>query len=224
MREVDLAAKVVAWLDDLGWDVYQEVQLYAQGRVCDIVATYGHLIWAIECKVRTSIEVMYQAAYWPADKRSIAVPNIASNKITWEWEKVAEYHYKVGVIRVGMGEENVGVREAVPAPFIRQPKRERDNYHKALTPLHKTYAQAGTSGQHLTAYKVTMIRVREFIEKYQPCTVPQIVAKLGKMHYASESSAKGNLVKCLTLLEDWAEVDTSDRPFVFRIKEEAASE
>ena len=48
--EQDLAAIVVGWLTERGWDVYQEVAI--MGKVADIVAVRGPCVWIVECKVR----------------------------------------------------------------------------------------------------------------------------------------------------------------------------
>lgn len=37
MKETELAKVVIRYLEEMGWDVYQEVQPHAQGPVADIV-------------------------------------------------------------------------------------------------------------------------------------------------------------------------------------------
>lgn len=47
--ESEMAAVLVEDLRERGWEVYQEVTV--NGCACDIVATQGKIIWAIETKL-----------------------------------------------------------------------------------------------------------------------------------------------------------------------------
>lgn len=205
-KETDLAAQVVAWLNEQHWDVYQEVQFNRQSGVADIVAVRGAALWIIECKTSYSFTVLNQAAGWPVRYRSVAVPAAKERDYG-----VAERYYRVGVIEVGFS----GVVERVPAPvFCRRVDFDR-RWIGQLTDLHKTFAPAGSqSGHHLTPYKRTMMEVRQFVEAHPGCTVKDLFEKYGPMHYASKESFKGNIVKCLMHFEkDWCNVDTSKKPF-----------
>ena len=64
MKETVLAEKVIAWLEDYGWDVYQEVQIFPAGEVCDIVAVQNRIVWAIETKTTFCLAVIAQAEKW----------------------------------------------------------------------------------------------------------------------------------------------------------------
>ena len=55
LSEVDLAARVVTWLEADAWDVYQEVD------GADIVAVRGPVLWVVECKVILGFPVLDQA-------------------------------------------------------------------------------------------------------------------------------------------------------------------
>jgi hypothetical protein len=57
--EADLAAVVVAWLQDSGAAVYQEVEV--AGGVADIVARVGPELWIIETKLHLSLALLVQA-------------------------------------------------------------------------------------------------------------------------------------------------------------------
>jgi len=74
--EVQLLERVVAWLGDGGWDVYQEVELFDQRGVCDIVAQRNGQTLAIEGKRSLGLCVLGQAEGWAlhADAVAAAVP------------------------------------------------------------------------------------------------------------------------------------------------------
>ena len=76
MKETDLAKSVIAWLQDLKWEVYQEVQVFSYGPIADIVATFGAITWVVETKISFSLKVMSQAEQWTpfSNLVSVAVP------------------------------------------------------------------------------------------------------------------------------------------------------
>ena len=77
--EVKLAEKVIEYLQDLKWEVYQEVTIH--GQIADIVAIQNGLIWIIECKKSLSLDVIAQAEHWThyANYVSVAVPKTYRN-------------------------------------------------------------------------------------------------------------------------------------------------
>ncbi len=76
MTEAELAAGIVAWLQDRDWQVYQEVRPGYSGPRADIVATHGPVIWVVETKTSLSMELVGQALRWKpyANKVSIGIP------------------------------------------------------------------------------------------------------------------------------------------------------
>jgi hypothetical protein len=82
LKETEVAAAVVAWLEEAGWDVYQEVQVKRFGRIADIVAVMERRVWIIECKTSLSMAVIGQAYDWQESVHwvSVAVPILAKRK------------------------------------------------------------------------------------------------------------------------------------------------
>lgn len=65
VTEADIAAVVVTWLQDLGADVYQEVELHrvaGAGRA-DIVARVRSELWIVETKTSMSLSLIEQAMH-----------------------------------------------------------------------------------------------------------------------------------------------------------------
>lgn len=85
--EQDLAQVVVAWLEEQGWEVYQEVMAWAGGPIADIVARKDGQYWIIEVKRRLNLTVLAQAARWGehAHMVSVALPRDLPNG-SWEIE------------------------------------------------------------------------------------------------------------------------------------------
>lgn len=222
MTEVELAEKVVDWLEGKDWDVYQEVQFRQGSKVADIVAVSPmpepEDIWIIECKTSYGLAVLEQADRWDVSYRSVAVPFARYRARTWIG--VAKNYYKVGIIEVF---EDISITEK-----LKPPESQRGNnflqkkYIKKLSALHKTYAKAGSKGgKHLTPYKESIIAVKEFIRNNPGCSTREIVDSLGALHYSHKSSAKGNLRTALMNYEsDWCATFGSpyERPTKFILK------
>lgn len=206
MKETELAAKVVAWLTEQHWEIYQEVQFHAQSSIADIVAVRHRMMWIIECKMSFGLSVLEQATAWPAHFRSVAVPRVVRRTRS----RVARDFYHVGVIEVGQY-----IYEDVPPPLMRQHHPFAKKMMELLTDDHKTHAVAGSrGGSHITPYKQTMHAVRKVIAQNPGCTIRFLFDELGQMHYSSPASARSNLLKSLQLFEkDWCRVDDSSKPF-----------
>lgn len=103
IKETDVAAAVVAWLADMGWDVYQEVSLGNGGRTADLVARSGAVLWAIECKVSLGLAVLEQAhdllPY--AHLVSVAVRQRTRHEGSWRFAREAMGAQGVGLFTVG---------------------------------------------------------------------------------------------------------------------------
>ncbi|NOS56465.1 MAG: hypothetical protein HOP37_09460 [Cyclobacteriaceae bacterium] len=214
MSESELAAPLVAWLQDQNWDVYQEVQFRQRGGVADIVAVRNGIVWIIETKTSYSFKVLDQASSWPVHFRSVAVPKTFSDKRDY---RVARFYYLVGVIEISSGGR---IEEIVRPPVFTKNKKAVNDYKQQLTELHKTFASAGSkSGHHLTPYKQTILEVRRVIDENPGCTIKFLYQMLGSMHYANGPSFRGNLLKALCTFEnDWCRVDHSGKSAKFYIR------
>lgn len=216
-KEADLAKVVVSWLSEQHWDIYQEVQIYGFGGVADIVAVQGPLVWIIECKTSLSLTVMEQASTWRVHFRSVAVPMGVRHHSRTAAYRVARLFFKVGVL----GVSGHNVNQIAVAPYMREFKKTALTFRDKLEPEHKTYALAGNSeGRHWTPYKRTIRDVRFFLGNHPGATMREIQGEIGKGHYASPASCRGNLGKALEEWEkDWCRVDRDSKPFKYYIRE-----
>ena len=64
IAETQIGRAVVQWLEEEGWDVYQEVPV--NGHTPDVVGVRGSVVCLVECKTTFSLEVMAQAQRWVA--------------------------------------------------------------------------------------------------------------------------------------------------------------
>jgi hypothetical protein len=214
MKEIELAELVIDWLQSQNWTVYQEVEFAHMGGVADICAERHGILWIIETKSAMSIEVLRQASRWPVHFRSIAVP-IVVNRYKRDYF-VARDYYRVGVIEVSKND----VYEAQKPPLYLKHNKMAKRLLSQLTELHKSFCKAGKQGGgHLTPYKMTMLYIKEYIDKNPGCTINILFNQFGSMHYSSGASFKGNILKCLEDFEqDWCKIDRTAKPYKLYIK------
>jgi len=179
MRETELAAMVVSSLSEWGWEVYQEVT-GPFGR-CDIVATRGPVVWAVECKTSFGLAVMEQAHNWTryANYASVAVP-IAPGRFG---EKMCR-SLGIGVLWAKVNQEEV--LETV------RPKFNRKTLKLKLFEEQKTFCPAGSTHGHWTPFKRT-VRALVFEARKNPGIPFDKLIREIDHHYSSYSTAKSCL-------------------------------
>ena len=189
MKETDLSAKVVEWLQDQRWEVYQEVKFggWAYGQRCaDIVAVNGPIMWIIECKTSCSLAVIEQAHRWirTANMVSIAVPK--QNNFS---EHVCRA-FGIGIISLCKHVCDIGVSENVRPKLWRfSTKRYRDK----LEPEHKTFAKAGTSsGKSWTPFTRTCREVLNAVNRQPGLSIKDLIKGIDH-HYNTASTARASL-------------------------------
>lgn len=208
MSETELAKRVIRWLSEQHWDVYQEVEFRGQGGVADIVAVRDGKLWIIECKTSLTWTVLEQAEKWRAHFRSVAVPDSNSRGRTTAL-KVAKYYLKVGVIEV---EDRV---YSFPPPLMREFHKSSKFKISQLKPEHKTFCEAGSIYGHYTPYRATMDQVKKYVIAHPGCTIKEIVANLKDYHYANDKSALSCIRTALCNWEKWCRVETAGKEYKF---------
>lgn len=218
MKEIDLAAHVIAYLRDLQYEVHQEVN------GADIVAVMGRHAWIIECKMAMGFPVIAQAYKWiqlgAAPFVSIATPCTRGG----DGERMARrflQHLGIGWLTVSdyvtadnaRWEGDYPVRQEL-APRVHRWKAQRfaHDIRDALNEHTLSgYAVAGSpSPRRWTPFKQFAQDVRAALKHSAgPLTVREIIAKLPTHHYASDSGARSRLAHFLGngIIEGIARVD-----------------
>ena len=194
MRETDLAKGVITWLQDLKWDVYQEVQVFSYGAVADIVGLFGGRTWVIETKTSLSLKVIEQADHWRhfSNLVSVAVPRAKRDR---SFAKKALGTFGIGLIAVGSTLDWVdpGTVDAWDVSELLRPKLNRRPglaLRRVLMDEHKTFAEAGNTDKlRWSPFQGTCQRVRAFVEKRPGATLKEIVDDV-PTHYRSVQTAK----------------------------------
>jgi len=224
IRETDVAAAVVRWLEEFDWTVYQEVSLGASARTVDLVAVRGPLIWAIECKVSLGLAVLEQAhdLLGLAHYVSVAVQSRRRGEVG-RFAKDAMKTMGIGMFTVrhryigGVGEGLTWVAERDIDPRLcRHVGRvatygARQTYRKILpmdqrkappypylrdllVEAQRTYAVAGNPR---SARWSPWVQTCEEILRYvqeHPGCAPAACIKMIPHHYQTEATARGSMV------------------------------
>lgn len=191
--EIDIARPIVAYFQTRGWEVYQEVNT-ALGR-CDIVATQGPILVAVEVKASWSLAVFEQADRWigQAHFSYIAVPR----RKRWKGNILDRFarFLGVGVLVVGhhtcsqIDEEKV--QEAVKPRFCR---RIGSSVRNRLDEAQKTYAEAGNAESRFwSPFKQTCGAIRDQVRS-GPKPFREVIAAITH-HYRNDSTARSSMAR-----------------------------
>lgn len=202
--ETDLAKPVVAWLQQNLWDVYQEVELRTYGSRADIVARQDFLIWAVECKLVFSTDLIEQAIYWKARAHfiSVAVPKTKSGRPNLLVRICRDNG--IGIIEVSRsrnrwpsGSWTIEVKEILNPLLNRRADAKRTA--ECLHEEQKTFAAAGNnSGSRWTPFQQTCKNLAAYVASNPGgVTFKEAVQNL-KHHYSSNSTA-------IACLRKWVE-------------------
>ena len=200
ISEVDIARPVVDYLNGQGWSVYQEVETISG--IADIVAVLDKRLWIVEVKNSLSLSLLAQADRWlgRAHWVSVAFPMMKQVGSMTEGRRFAMKILEergIGTLVVDFSRKPVAVSEyrGTPARMLRRPFPDavrfiRDN----LKEQQKTFADAGSlGGAHWTPYKESCGRIRRFVKNNKGVSVKELVEELGKLHYATKSSARHSI-------------------------------
>lgn len=197
LSEQKIAEVVVAWLDRLGADVYQEVTI--SGGVADIVARVHAEIWIIEVKQTLRLSLITQAM----DRRRLAhrVFIAAPHSRTIRDVQALCLELGIGLLDVYVGEAGWETSSFdYGAPRVEQ-LAESKRWNKrpvalasALEPEHKTHAKAGAigAGGRWTPFRSTCEQLARVVTEQPGITLKAAIESI-KHHYRTQSSARSSI-------------------------------
>lgn len=177
--EEQIAGRVIAWLHEQHFTIYQEVDVKGAPGRADIVAVQGKIVWAIETKTSLGLSVLEQSDRWRghAHYRSVATPVGASKFVT--------------EICIWKG---IGIIHASESCWEQtRPRLNRQalvQWVSKLCPEHQTYAKAGNScNRYWSPFKATCRSVLEYVTRHEGCTLKELMSGC-EHHYASSGTAR----------------------------------
>lgn len=200
-KEADLAPLVVQFLQQQGYEIYQEVRLGGVGAsIVDVIGKRGNLLHGVELKRNLSLSVIRQAHRNREDVHFSSVA-IAARRHPLYGHVIRNENrnfaidvcrdYKLGVFEVFLEEDKI--TETVPAQRITGHEEYVGNTIIPLLHnnqrLNSGYANAGTKGGgYHTPYKEMIKTVKSFIQAHPGCEIISIIAHLGEEHRQSRIS------------------------------------
>jgi hypothetical protein len=207
VRETDLAARIVAHLRDLNYEVHQEVA------GADIVGKLGDCTWIVECKLGLGLSVLGQADKWARDGYahfvSVATPTL-KHDVGREFAIRVLRERGIGWLSVrrhdgepAREEWQYPIEERIAPRLQRTAQRRRAHGFANIARLlneHTAsgYAVAGSpSPRSWTPFKQTCTEIRKVLTRDAGLTVREIVERVSH-HYASGASARSRISHYLT--------------------------
>jgi len=201
LTEVEIARPVVEYLDDRGWEIYQEVETLHG--IADIIAVLDKKVWVVEVKNSLSLSLLAQAKRWihSAHWVSIAIPTKSQTLPTTEARRFAMDILEdmgIGTFVVDFSRFKKGIVSdhlSIRPRMFRRPNIGSVRYiREHLVPQQKHFAPAGSKGgAHWTEYKDSCIRIESFVRRNKGCLVKELTDELGQLHYANMSSARHSI-------------------------------
>lgn len=200
--EAEVAEPVVQWLEDAGWEVFQEVTASFQGPVYDIVAKRDTAIWVIEVKTRFSAEVVAQAwnakGLWHGNRFSVATPPLRyfrSSKVQQFLKWVCQ-DQGIGIIEVQLVDDLIEPHFKVTELVTARPdQRCSRNFADKLHESQKDYAKAGNAkGKRWSPFQQSCMNLTILARGMPGMRINDLV-KCFRHHYQTDSAATGSLRK-----------------------------
>lgn len=195
MTEEQLAAKIISYLKDYPYEIYQEVSLGWGRSVADIVIADKRIQWAIECKMTFTFQVLAQAIenHRYFHYSSIAVPALKRRRFGAQDSgrmlalDIAK-NYGIGVFLYRKDySENETIEERI------KPRLNRKARGVCLNNAQKSFAKAGNSqGKRWTPFQQTKKELIEYIIEHPGCRIKDAVEEINH-HYHSNKAAASSL-------------------------------
>lgn len=190
MKETDLAEKVIEYLRQNQWKVYQEVNLWRSGNRADIVATQGPLLWVIETKLTLSLALIYQALQWQKKAHFVSIAVPAPRRY---FNAAGDYFCRkegIGVLAVDSFRTGPAYERLKPVLFR---KAHVEHIKSHLCEQQKTFAKAGNAdGKYWTPYQETCRLINEAVRSNPGITLKDLIGSI-KHHYISGASATSSI-------------------------------
>jgi hypothetical protein len=195
MNEEGLAARVVAYYDELGFTAYQEVQVVQGGPRVDAVFQRDSTLYVVECKLVLSFDLLAQARHWKpyATGVFIAVPKPRETTAGRQTALDCVAGLGLGCLEVeSLWPVDEGRRRAV---VQRRDPEILTSFHpellRSLRPEHQTHAKAGTNqGSHFTRFKLTCDNVRRCVEAEPGIALRSALAQVDHHYFSLDSGSR----------------------------------
>ena len=188
-REVDLGSPVLAYLEERGFDCYQEVR--GPVGVADVIGIQASLVVVVEMKTSLSLQVIAQADRWSrwANYTYAAVPTPKRADDGNNFAHRILRDHGIGLLVIG---KHGAVHVAV-APALR--RQDASHLRSIVRPEHKTFSAAGSAGGgNWSVFKDSCARVAAHVANHPGLTLRELFDAVGELHWSSKTAARSSLL------------------------------
>lgn len=188
--ETAVAAPVVEWLTDLGWEVYQEVDAF--GPRADIVGVRGPLVWVVEAKTSLSLKLLDQACGWLSQANYVSV--VVPERHRWNrFVGMFMRDHGIGEFRIeGDGGKWNPFRAVDHLDPVFHRRVDQSIIRRALHPEQKAQIAGSAGGGYTTPFSRTCDNVRRWMREHPRSTLKEVIDGV-EHHYANPASAVNSL-------------------------------
>ena len=188
-NEAALAAVVVTWLRDLGWDVHQEVCAGGGARRADLVAVMGPRLWVIETKLAFGMAVLEQAAAWRGYANMVSIATRFSK---------GGFFIRHAMEDAGLGWLTVPEDGSNRIRVELAPRLERRvtiRLRELLNEHTRSTAPAGNANHEFwTPFRQTCRGVLDAVRKRPGISIREVFESVGH-HYTRDATARSAMLK-----------------------------
>lgn len=210
MKESDLFYPIKSWLESQDFEVFSEVVCQKNGKRADIVATRRSLIVVVEQKTSMSLALLEQCIQWKPYAHYVYGATPCPKRVSDTGHFFCK-HFGIGLLSVRASSVSVPVT----------PKMSRKISDKLKLSLceEQKYGPVGGSagGGYVTPYALTMMRVKEFLQKNGWADISEITRNV-PTHYAGKSAKLSLRNALLSFEHDWCESKVVKNTLLFRVR------
>lgn len=213
MKESDLYEPVKSWMEERGFAVYPEVECRTGGGRADIVVTSGSLVGVVEMKQSLTLDLIEQALRWRGFAHYIWIAIPYKKNGYKKFVTMVLKDYGIGVLLVNKYGQVLVDKQA---SFSRQTV---PHLKEALTEHHAAANVKGgqSGGGYVTPYKITMDKVRRYLQTAGDWASLSDILAYCDTHYATP---RPSLAKALQMHEIvWCESKKEGGKLYFRCRE-----
>jgi hypothetical protein len=191
--EQEAAALVVDYLESMGLDIYQEVEM--EGVIADLVALRGPEIWIIEVKMSWSLDLLQQLREHRrrlhAHRLFAAVPQSRNGMDRQRLFLDCGF----GSITIRNSPDEWAYKTEVTTMAPRVTSRLIPSIRGLLREEHKTFAKAGApcAAGRFTPFRKTVDALRRIVEAQPGVSIKNALSQMDH-HYSSDACARTSLL------------------------------
>lgn len=222
LKETDLFQPVKEFMEDIGYDVYSEVDPFALGYSCytgraDIVGLHDNIVTVVELKNSLGLSVIEQAYKWKKHAHyvyvAVPVPKRGFNMFALKILK----QEGIGLIEISNVFGNLYASKSNHV-IPRLNRKALVKWKEGIVPEHKNLDGGHSGGGYVTRYSQMINKVKKYLKMQNKwLSIEQILEKCWTYYAQPKQSLSHALRK---IEHDWCECKEIDGKLYYRYRSE----